>query len=215
MVVRAEDIVYWWYELFNLLLPFLTLLLLMIMILATVVVCALLSPILMFTNEDSNRFVDESDLLSICVNRLKKLYHSIARQIFRMKASPGDTPTSPKTEFFGYVVPSLYLIQVCLMAIYLAWFAGYAFIDTFFVKESYECVAWNDNLACFTTNASSNTTERVNCSTIDSIFNDITPDLQCYQFVFDELEALSAAGGILTAGVVAFTVTVTCILCIL
>ena len=35
-----------------------------------------------------------------------------------------------------------------------------------------------------------------------------------YEFVFEASEAISDAGGVLTAGVVAFTATVTCILCL-
>ena len=208
MVLCAEDISLGWFEVFSLLLPFLAWLTNMAVILITLTICCLiwlLSPSLDECNDS---------LLQIFFVRLNKLSHYVAREVFRMKPSPEDTPKSPKTEFFGYVVPEFYLIQVFLMAVCLACLAVYAFINTFFVKESYECVASNRDLACFTTDASTYVTERVNCSTMHSIFNDTIPDLQCYEFVFDASEALSDAGGILTTGVVAITVTVTCVLCI-
>ena len=179
----------------------------MLMILHTLSMCYIVLPLSTFLKEDND------DLLQWYFIGLKKSSHYVAREVFRMKPSPEDTPESPKTEFFGYVVPDLYLIQVFLMAICLGLLAVYAFLVTFFVKESHECVASNRDLACFITNASSYKTERVNCSTIDSMFNGTTPDLHCYEFIFDASEAVSDAGGILTAGVVAFTATVTCILC--
>ena len=52
----------------------------------------------------------------------------------------------------------------------------------------------------------------MNCSTIDTTFNDTMPDLQCYEFVFDVSETLSDAGGILATGVVVFTLIVTIVL---
>ena len=89
---------------------------------------------------------------------------------------------------------------------------AFTFLNVFLVKESYDCVATNPNLACFTVNTNSSITERVNCSTIDSTFNGTVPDLQCYEFVFKVSAALSDAGGILTIGGVAFAAIATFIL---
>ena len=142
-----------------------------------------------------------------------KLVHHGARAVLGMQPSPDDTDDSPKTEFFGYVVPDFFLFQIFSMACFLLGFAGFTFLDVFLIEQSNECDANNPVLACFTTNAS-NMTERVNCSTIDSTFNGSVPDLQCYEFVFRVSEALGAAGGILATLGLAFTVVAMFILCI-
>ena len=148
-----------------------------------------------------------------CFRRMEQFMHYTVRTVFRMKPSQGDTDESPKTELFGYVVPVCFLGQIFCMVGFLSGYALFTFISIFFVKESDDCVADDPDLGCFTTNAS-NITVSVNCSTIDSTFNGTMPDLQCYEFVFQTLEALSAAGGIISMGSISFTVIIALILSI-
>ena len=122
-----------------------------------------------------------------------------------MNPSPGDTDESPRTEFFGYVVPTCFLAQVFCMVGLLSGYAAFAFLSAFFVKDSNDCDANNPVLNCFAANANN---ARVDCST----FSGTTPDLQCYEFIFDASNALSDAGGILGIGALAFAVVATLIL---
>ena len=124
-----------------------------------------------------------------------RLVHRSVRVIFRMQPSPGDTDDSPRTQFFGYVIPTCFLVQVFCMVCLLSGYAAFAFLNKFVVKYSNQCDVNNLVLNCFTPNASRNMIERVDCSAIDSTFNGTVPDLQCYEFVFDASEALSHAGG--------------------
>ena len=140
-----------------------------------------------------------------------KFAHFSVREVFRMKPTQRDTDELPQTEFFGYVAPRLFILQASNIAVSLAGYAAFVFTKVFFVKESYQCDAENSDLVCFTTNAS-NTRKRVNCSTINSTFDGTMPALECYEFVFQTSDALSAAGGILTMGGVAFLSIATCIL---
>ena len=213
MVVSADDVSLGWFVFFSETLPSLAIaapiLLVMFLFLAPLLfLLALLCCETCMTNE---RVAKAHDLVLKYFQLLKRLMHYSARRVFLMKPSQGDTEESPKTEMFGYVVPHAFLLQVFSMVAFLSGFSVFAFINTFFVKESHDCVAGDPDLACFTVNAS-NMTERVNCSTIDSTFNDSTPDLLCYEFVFQTTEALSAAGGIYTIGGVSFAAITTCIL---
>ena len=213
MLLSVEDIPRWLFVFFSDVLP------VMMMAAPTVLLLSLICIPMVF-----------ADLLSRCTRCMKedsiekakdfrkkhskavlKLAHFSVRGVFRMKPTKRDMSELPETEFFGYVVPHRYVIQAFVMAWLLAGYAAYVFTNIFFVKESYECVAENSDLACFLANVS-NMTEKVNCSTISSTFNGTVPDLKCYEFVFQTSEAISAAGGILTMGGVAFLCIVTFIL---
>ena len=148
------------------------------------------------------------DLLKCYLITMMKIMHYSGRAMFKMKASLDDRDDLPQTEIFDYVVPNVFLVQVFIVALNVTGYAAFVFINIFFVEESQQCDANNPDLACFINNAS-NMTERVNCSVVDSTFNDT---LQCYEFVFKTSEALSAAGGLLTMGGVAFAVVVGLIL---
>ena len=149
-----------------------------------------------------------TELLRTCLKTMERLVHHSVRAIFGMRPLPGDTDESPRTGFFGYAIPTIFLVQVFCMVVLLSGYAVSAFLDAFFVKGSNECDANNPVLNCFTVNAS-NMTGRVDCSAIDSTFNGT---LRCYEFIFDASEALSDAGGILGIGGVAFATIATLIL---
>ena len=90
-------------------------------------------------------------LLESYLSTLVKIMHYSAKAMFKIKASMDDRDDSPQTEFFDYVVPPIFLVQlVFAMTVTLTEYMAFVFINTFFVEESDQCDANNPDLEGFT-----------------------------------------------------------------
>ena len=66
-------------------------------------------------------------------DKAKEIMNYSTQKVFRMKPS-SDRNGSPQTELFGYMVPTIFLVQVFSMTGLLLGYAAFTFIDIFFVK---------------------------------------------------------------------------------